>query len=203
MTGPGLTNPEGDREGLQATFIWLIGAESPEVIADLVENGRDDLTAWATRWRINAPWIVDHGALVLKDIRRWPEADAVDLWQTTCEGPGWLPPALGFRVLWDPYLPSEGEPMGRVTGTKAEAKTQIYAAVDRYLDEVERRAAVAGFKPSKRRDGGGNVPTSERLRWLVRHTAGGESWGTIADRAGARRSTVSRLSKEMAEALPL
>jgi len=167
MSGPGLVNREGDREELQGLFLWLVADETPEVVEDLAATGRDDLRAWATRWRINAPWVLDHGALVLRDLVRWPKGEPIELWRSTGQGPGWIPSVPEFRAYWDPFLPSENRDDWRVTGRRAEARARLHNLLERYLDNVEALAIGAGFEPVARRDGGGNSSISEKLRWIV------------------------------------
>ena len=203
MSGPGLVNREGDRQELQGLFLWLIADEAPEVVEDLVANGRDDLRAWAIRWQINAPFVLDHGALVLRDLARCPKDEAIELWRSTGGGPGWIPRIPEFTAIWEPFLPSETLDGRRVSGRRAEARTRLIDLLDQYMDKVEALAREAGFTPVTRRDGGGNSSISDKLRWLVQHTTKDKSWQQIANGAGARRSTVSDAALAMAEAISL
>jgi len=200
--------------------------DAPEALAR-------ELAPWGSECNIEAPWFLEHAAVL---VLRWRQNPSIPFFSIWCAGPtltGYIPAWPKLEITWDPSIfGSSGQtvtpptvatvgeavagdarvvfqeqmPERRavwVTGTRRQARDAIARAVRNYLDRVETLAAEAGFQAPAERTGGGNADLPERVRWLIRRVVRGESWRSIGRSAGLHWTTVWRAALKLAKLLPI
>ena len=165
LGGDRLVTDDEARAGARAAFLDAVARLEPRVVRDLDALPRpateQALTAWADRWRLNAPWAVAVGRATVIARRAYlvpgataPEAAWFDV-DVLGGLAGWTPPPL---PTFDP---------------RRESRAAYLARIDTELGRRERSARADGRRPAPVRD-------PSQFDWLARYQVGGETYARIA-----------------------
>ncbi|MEW6047002.1 MAG: hypothetical protein AB1609_11045 [Bacillota bacterium] len=178
-------------EAAREMFLATIERDAPEVLRALRDEvypyfSRDELqdrlTAWARRWHLCEPWILDKAmdtlalwddcpALRAQEPPRWDAGGGFSWWEPVADAER----RIAFEADgWDPAMETRGQARERLLRAFAEA-------VDRHLDHIATLAENRGWTQvvvKRNRSGEPDL----HFKWLVQHRVLGWSVREIADR---------------------
>jgi hypothetical protein len=181
-------------------FLTRAAAIEPKLLSTLRKLAVDDafgLALWATSWNLRDRWCV----ALARDTVHWYAQDA--------DASGWEFEGIGTCAGWYPFFvkPLEIKPFRydptqcRRSAFKRWVLESVVRDVEKYCDQIETAATVAGLKRTPRKQ------AIEHFDWLARYQVRGESFASIAKTARYRfeggRQTVRKPVVNLASYLEL